>query len=130
MQPGVDFYSWTTTAPSSTVDSAKIDVGNVGVFPNPYYAFNPREISRTTRFITFNRLPKNATIKIFNLAGHLVRTLQKTSDSQFFDWDLANGNNFPVASGMYLAHIDMPDLGKTKVLKIAIIQEQEVPNNY
>jgi hypothetical protein len=31
---------------------------------------------------------------------------------------------------MYLAHIDMPDLGKTKVLKIAIIQEQEVPNNY
>jgi hypothetical protein len=130
IQPGVDFYTWTTTAPSSSVDSAKNDVGNVGVFPNPYYAFNPREISRTTRFITFNRLPKNATIKIFNLAGHLVRTLQKTSDSQFFDWDLANGNNYPVASGIYLAHIDMPDLGKTKVLKIAIIQEQEVPNNY
>jgi len=35
-----------------------------------------------------------------------------------------------VASGIYVAYIDMPDLGKTKVLKVAIIQEQEVLQVY
>ena len=109
---------------------AKEDVSKISVFPNPYYAFNPNEISRTSRFITFNGLPQKATIRVFNLAGQLVRTLEKDDPTQFMNWDLANQNNFPVASGMYIVHVDMPDLGKTKVLKVAIIQEQEVPNNF
>lgn len=129
MRPGTDTYSWTTSAPTYSTDVAKQDISKVGVFPNPYYAFNPNEISRTARFITFNRLPRAATIRIFNLAGQLVRTLHKDDESQFMQWNLANEDNFPVASGMYLAHVDMPGLG-TKVLKIAIIQEQEVPNNF
>jgi hypothetical protein len=28
---------------------------------------------------------------------------------------------------MYIVHVDMPDLGATRVLKMAVIQEQEVP---
>lgn len=125
--------TFTFTAPTTTqfnATLAKEDVGKINAFPNPYYAFNPREISRTSRFITFNHLPTKATIRIFNLAGQLVRTLQKDTPSQYFDWDLANDSNFPVASGMYIVHVDMPDLGATKVLKVAIIQEQEVPNNF
>jgi hypothetical protein len=129
MQPGVDFYTFTTTAPTSSTDLAKQDINKVGVFPNPYYAFNPNEISRTTRFITFNRLPQKAIIRIYNLGGQLVRTLRKDDVTQFIQWNLANEDNFPVASGMYLAYVDMPGLG-SKVLKIAIIQEQEVPNNF
>jgi hypothetical protein len=35
-----------------------------------------------------------------------------------------------VASGIYIAHIEMPDLGKTKTLKLAVIQEQIVPERY
>jgi len=131
MQPGIDTYTFTTPASQVYNDSlAKADLGHVGVFPNPYYAFNPNEISRTSRFVTFNKLPQRATIRIFNLAGQLVRTLQKDDPSQFVNWDLANSNNFPVASGMYIVHVDMPDLGVAKVLKLAIIQEQEVPNNF
>jgi hypothetical protein len=131
MIPGTDTYTFTTPAARVYNDSlAKADLGHVGVFPNPYYAFNPNEISRTSRFVTFNRLPQRATIRIFNLAGQLVRTLEKDDPSQFMNWDLANQNNFPVASGMYIVHVDMPDLGVAKVLKVAIIQEQEVPNNF
>jgi hypothetical protein len=121
------------TTPANKVgdpDLAKDDVSKVNVFPNPYYAFNPNEISRTSRFVTFNGLPQKATIRIFNLAGQLVRTLDKDGPTQFVNWDLANEDNFPVASGMYIVHVDMPDLGKVKVLKVAIIQEQEVPNNF
>jgi hypothetical protein len=109
---------------------AKQSAENVGVYPNPYYAFNPAETNRFFRYVTFNNLPRKATFRIFNLAGQMVRTLQKDDDSQFFRWDLNNQNQFPVASGIYIAHIDMPDIGVTKVLKVAIIQEQEVLDSY
>jgi len=125
--------TFTFTAPANTVGDvalAKEDIGKVGVFPNPYYAYNPLERSRTARFVTFNKLPGQATIRIFNLAGQLVRTLNKDDATQFIQWDLANEDNFPVASGMYVVHVDMPAIGATKVVKLAIIQEQEVPNNF
>jgi hypothetical protein len=130
VQIGVDKWTFNTTQATYSADAAKQDVSMINVFPNPYYAFNPREISRTSRFVTFNHLPQKATIRIFNVAGQLVRTLLKDTPSQYLDWDLANEANFPVASGMYIVHVDMPDLGMTKVLKVAIIQEQEVPNNF
>ena len=98
------------------------------MFPNPYYAFNPQETSQNAKFVTFNKLPAKATLRIFNLAGQLVRVLEKDDASQFLRWDLRNRDNFPVASGMYIVHVDMPAIGATKVLKIAVIQEQEVPD--
>ncbi len=123
--------TFTFTAPAVTTGDqtlAQQDVGKVGVFPNPYYAFNPQEISRNAKFVTFNKLPAKATIRIFNLAGQLVRVLDKDDASQFVRWDLRNRDNFPVASGMYIVHVDMPGVGATKVLKLAVIQEQEVPD--
>ncbi|MDI6802258.1 MAG: T9SS type A sorting domain-containing protein [Bacteroidota bacterium] len=125
---GTDMYQFTTTAPTFSDALAKIDAQKVGVYPNPYYAFNPAETNRFVRFVTFNKLPAKATIRIFNLAGQLVRTLTKEDPSQFFKWDLNNEHNFPVASGIYIAHVDMPDVGVTKIVKVAIIQEQEVPD--
>ena len=130
IQIGTEKFSFTTTPPTFSSASAKTDVSRVGVFPNPYYAFNPNEISRLARFVTFNGLPTNATLRIFNLAGQLVRTLIKEGDTQFLNWNLTNDDNFPVASGMYIVHVDMPDFGASKVLKIAIIQEAEIPTNF
>ncbi len=121
-------YEFTTSAPTFSQELAKADAEKVGVYPNPYYAFNPAETNRFVRFVTFNKLPAKATIRIFNLAGQLVRTLTKEDPSQFMRWDLNNEYNFPVASGIYVAHVDMPDVGVTKIVKVAIIQEQEVPD--
>ena len=36
----------------------------------------------------------------------------------------------PVASGMYIAHIEMPGINKSKILKLAIVQEQQFLENY
>ena len=105
-------------------------MGRVGVYPNPYYAFNPQESSTTVKFVTFNKLPARATLRIFNLAGQMVRVLEKNDASQFLRWDLNNKDNFPVASGMYIVYVDMPEINATKILKVAIIQEQEVPAIY
>jgi hypothetical protein len=114
--------------------TAKQDVNRVNVFPNPYYGVNSSETSREVRFVTINHLPQKATIRIFNLAGTLVRTLNKNDNSQFMQWDLLNEQRLPVASGMYILHVDMekdgqPGLG-VKVLKCAIIQEQQFLRNY
>ncbi|MEK7819305.1 MAG: hypothetical protein AAB255_05895, partial [Bacteroidota bacterium] len=66
----------------------------------------------------------------FNLAGQLVRILKKDDDSQFYKWDLNNQDNFPVASGMYVVHIDLPEQSTSKVLKLGVIQEQEILDSY
>ncbi len=42
----------------------------------------------------------------------------------------SNSAGLPVASGLYIAYIDLPDLGKTKILKIAIIQEQQILDRF
>jgi hypothetical protein len=36
----------------------------------------------------------------------------------------------PVASGLYIVYIDMPAIGATKILKAAIIQEQQFPDHF
>lgn len=112
----------------------KFSADKVGVFPNPYYAFNAAETNRFQRFVTFNNLPPVAKIRIFNLAGQLVRVLDKNEPSQFLRWNIMNQAGFPVASGMYVAHIEMtlPSDGSTvtKVLKLGVIQEQEILNTY
>lgn len=125
-----DVFEFTLPPPQKGVSYDKESANRVGVYPNPYYAFNAAETNRLVRFVTFNNMPPSATIRIFNLAGQVVRVLQKNDNSQFMQWDLNNQNNFPVASGMYIAYIEMtlPSDGSkvTKVLKIAVIQEQEV----
>jgi hypothetical protein len=101
------------------------DVDRVNVFPNPYIGFNPQEANKYQRFVTFTHLPVKATLRVFNLAGVLVRTIQKDDPTQFRQWDLRNEDGFPVAAGMYIVHIDMPAEGKTKILKLGVIPEQQ-----
>ncbi|MGE5430342.1 MAG: T9SS type A sorting domain-containing protein, partial [Syntrophomonadaceae bacterium] len=125
-----DKFAIKSIAPEFNQLSAKADVDKINVFPNPYYGVNSQELNRYQRYVTFNHLPQKATIRIFNLAGQLVRTIRKDTPGQFAAWDLLNEHNFQAASGIYLVHIDMPDLGKTKILKLAVIQEQIVPERY
>jgi len=125
-----DFYTFTAPAPSESNTLAKDQVTEINVFPNPYYGVNSEELNKYNRFVTFSHLPAKATIRIFNLAGVLVKTIEKNNQDQFQRWDLANANGLPVASGLYIAYIDMPDLGKTKILKVAIIQEEQILDRF
>jgi hypothetical protein len=125
-----DIFKFTTPAPTYSTDTAKFDVNKINVFPNPYFGLNIRETSRLNKFVTFNHLPASATIRIFTLSGVLVRTLTKNDLTQFATWNLLNDHNLPVASGIYIVYIDMTSLGKTKILKLALIQEEQVLPNY
>ncbi len=129
-QAGGDDYVFTTTAKAYNNGKALTDVEKINVFPNPYYAVNTEELNKYQKFVTFSHLPANATIRIFNLAGIMVKTITKTSGSQFQRWDLKNESNLPVGSGIYIAYIDMPDVGTTKILKLAIIQEEQILDKF
>lgn len=131
--PYVDTYKFSTKDyMPSTGNMAKMaaDVEKINIFPNPYYAYNPQESGRFNRFVTFTHLPQKATLRIFNLAGTQVRKLEKDTDEQFLKWDLQNESGLPVGSGMYIVHIDMPQVSKVKVLKVMIIQSEQVLEYY
>jgi hypothetical protein len=128
--PGKDEFQFSTSAQTFSSEGAGEDAKQINVFPNPYYGVNEAETSRYTHFVTFSHLPKKATIRIFDLAGTLVRTIEKDSADQFEQWDLNNEEELPVASGLYIAHVEMPDVGKTKILKVAVIQEEQFLERY
>ncbi len=125
-----DVFSFVASATTFTAEDAKADIEKLNVFPNPYYAVNSEELNKYNRFVTFTHLPDKATIRIFNLAGVHVKTIEKDDNSQFQRWDLANTSGLPVASGLYIAYVDMPGIGETKILKVAIIQEQQILDRF
>jgi hypothetical protein len=54
----------------------------------------------------------------------LIRTLYKNDESNELSWNLRNEANLKIASGMYIAHVEVPGVG-SKVLKFAIITREE-----
>jgi hypothetical protein len=128
--PGTVFSFTSQAAVIGDKDLAKQDVGAINVYPNPYFGFNSLEQTRFDRFVTFTHLPVNATMRIIDLSGTVVRTLKKTETSQFYRWDLKNEDGFPVSSGVYIVYIDMPDIGATKIVKVAVVQPMQILTNY
>ncbi len=125
-----DEFRFTAPLNQTGADVQKADIKKVNVFPNPYYGFQSRETSRDAKYVTFSHLPNQATIRIFDLSGVLVRTINKNDQTQFTTWNLQNENGYPVASGVYVVYIDMPTLGATKVLKLALVQEEQILKVY
>ena len=125
-----DVYQFTTRA--SAVDNAKVDddLKRICVVPNPYVVTNqleqldlqkPRD--RGPRRLYFNNLPAVCTIRIYTINGELVDILEHNTtidDGKEF-WDLTTRDNFPIAFGMYLYHVDAGKLGE-KIGRFAVIK--------
>jgi len=116
-------YNTKDYTPIKSTDVAKARLDEINVFPNPYFASNKAETDFFSQFITFNNLPEKCTIRIFTLSGQMMRTIEHTNGTPFEKWDLNNEHGLPVASGMYIALVEVPNVGQ-KILKIAIINRQ------
>ena len=127
---GEDEFEFSVTAETYSEALARENVKMINVFPNPYYGVNEAETSPYSHFVTFSHLPRKATVRLYDLAGNLVRVLEKSDPDPFLRWDLNNHNGLPVASGIYLAHIELPDVGRNRVLKVVILQEQQFLESY
>jgi len=113
-----DTFTVTTTAP---ILKNKKKLEQISVFPNPYFGANPFSTLQQN-YMRFTDLPQKVIIRIFTLSGQLVQKIEKESDSPWLDWDLRNRDGKAVASGIYIAHLDMPHIGK-KIMKLAVVQD-------
>jgi len=88
-------------------------VTSVRVYPDPW-----RADLHSNLLITFDHMALHSTIKIFTVAGRLVRTLD--ADSGSATWDRKNDSGDRVASGVYLYLLTDGQGNETKG-KLAII---------
>jgi hypothetical protein len=114
---------------------AKAELAAIRVVPNPYFAHSQYEMNQFERVVKFTRMPPLATVRIFNVAGDLVRTLEKdNTGSSFLEWNLLTDRQLPVASGVYIYHIEGKDAaGKsvgTVTGRVAVFIEKERLNTF
>ena len=93
---------------------AKSALDMINVVPNPYYGYSSYEVNQLDNRVKITNLPQVATIKIFTVSGTLVRELKKDDAVTSIDWDLKNDFGIPIASGMYVIHVETYINGKKK----------------
>ncbi len=109
--------------------ASTVTAGQVRPVPNPYYAHSAYELTQFARRIRFLNVPPQATIRIYNLAGQLIRTLEKNDPStSVLEWDVHTDNGLPVGSGVYVYHVKTP--GGDSVGRLVVLMEKERLNNF
>jgi hypothetical protein len=125
--PG-DMFGFDVTGPTTgDINLAKAQSRQINAFPNPFFGPQPLGTNGIASGITFSHLPQRAIIRIYTLAGYLVKSFDKDDSSQFLFWDLRNSDGIQVASGVYVVHVEMPGLGISRILKLSIIQPAYAP---
>lgn len=113
------YYTFNTTDLKVTTndnESALNALDLINVVPNPYYAFSGYEKSQLDNRIKFTNLPEKCTIRIYTVNGTQIRKITKDAPQTYVDWDLKNQAGIPIASGLYIIHVDVPGVGE-KILK-------------
>jgi hypothetical protein len=112
-------YTFSTTALSTitnNLEAAKNALNLINVVPNPYYAYSAYETAKQFNLVKITNLPGKCTVNIYTISGTLVRQFKKDDEISHIDWDLKNTAGIPVASGLYIIHVDVPGVGE-KILK-------------
>ncbi len=121
-----DIYQFSTKA--STI-KFNADLSQVKVVPNPYLVRAAWDIDQDYQRIQFINLPTECKIRIYTIAGDLVKTIDHNSPytSGFGSetrgtayWNLMTENNQKITTGVYVFYIDSP-YGKT-VGRFAVVR--------
>lgn len=99
----------------------------INVVPNPYFGFSDYEPDKFTNIVKITNLPPQATVTIYSLDGKFIRqyirnetpsipdgnnrALSQNQITPALEWDLKNSKGIPIASGVYLIHVEAPGLG-------------------
>ena len=117
MNNGYPMYQFTTKniAPSKVEQVADVEqlLQDINIVPNPYYGYSNYEHSALENYVRIVNLPAKCTISIYTVNGTLIRTLTHGSDADsYVQWDLKNHANIPIASGVYIIHVQAPGIGE------------------
>lgn len=109
---------------SQPLSSVQVDkaLDSVKVVPNPYYGFSEYEISSTSNVVKITNAPPKCIVTIYSLDGKFIRQYKRdetyTAYKQItpaIEWDMKNSKGIPVASGVYLIHINAYELGERTI---------------
>lgn len=117
-------------------------LAKINIVPNPYYGFSAYENSPFSNVVKITNLPAKCDVTIYTLDGKFIRRYNRDEQGVVpvgnnraieqaqilpdLEWDLRNNKLIPVASGIYLIHVEAPGLGE-RVLKWFGIPRQYDP---
>ena len=118
-----DEFLLTTKEETADAENIEADLGKIRVVPNPYFVTNKAVTSEGTDKVFFTHLPPRCTIRIYTLAGELVRTIEHISTEPYSpddrssqgnkggtaSFELLNRYNQALASGVYIFHVEARD---------------------
>ncbi len=123
-----EYFEFTTHAPAFNQLLAKSDLTKIAVVPNPYVGAASWEPATTTvgrgpRLIYFIHLPRQCSIRIYTMSGHLVQELEHNSsiDDGQEPWNLVSRDGMNIAYGVYVYHVDAPGIG-SHIDRFAVIK--------
>jgi hypothetical protein len=118
----------------------------VNVVPNPYYAFagDGYETNELNTTVKFTNLPAKCNVTVYTLDGRFIQQFKRDERPTVYParfglgaqarqitpdlvWDIKNEKGIPLASGVYLIHVDAGDLGQ-RTLKFFVINRQFDPS--
>jgi hypothetical protein len=101
------------------------DLSSVVVYPNPYRpgSGGAYDNSLFGEGIVFDKLTEKAKIRIYNVAGELISTIEKDDNDSKRLWDARNQSGNKVSSGVYIYFITNPANSSQKARgKLAIVK--------
>jgi len=123
---------------TNDLETAKNALSTINIVPNPYYAFSSYEKNQLDNRVKIINLPAKCTVSIYTPAGILIRKFNRdvSSDntsggiaSQYqenletaLDWDLKNSAAIPIASGVYIIHVEAPGIGEKTIKWFGVLR--------
>ena len=120
-------------------------LAEINVVPNPYLAYSDYETSSFDNTVKITNLPAQCVVTIYSIDGRFIRqytrnevgkpnspprTLPPVAVTQIepdIEWNLKNFAGIPIASGVYLIHVDAPGIGE-RVIKWFGVSRQFDPS--
>jgi len=128
--PRYTFNTSNIAAISNSTPTAVRALDTINIVPNPYYGYSSYEQSQIDNRVKITNLPQKCTITIYSLDGVLIRKISRDDASiTSFDWDLKNDAGVPIASGLYIIHIEAPGLGEKTLKWFGVLRPADL-NNY
>ncbi|GAB5410790.1 MAG: hypothetical protein BalsKO_31550 [Balneolaceae bacterium] len=123
-----DSFQFGVSKGSVDTDLAKSELDDIYVAPNPYVGAASWEragaaVGRGERKINFFNLPRTCTIRIFNIRGELLKSIehQGAFNEGSASWDLQTDSGEDIAYGVYFYHVSAPGIGEY-IDKFAVVK--------
>ncbi len=143
--PAYRFKLEGVTAQELTENQIPQALAEINVVPNPYLAYSEYETSSFDNTVKITNLPAKCTVTIYSLDGRFIRQYTRNEVGKpnspprstppvavqqivpDLEWNLKNHAGIPIASGVYLIHVDAPGLGE-RVIKWFGVNRQFDPS--